>query len=123
MFFQGGKIDHGTHVPIQVDQSSAESDYNVECTAGISLANFRMLIHECLNKDPYIFPEEAPLNILYSKSADCMTKIGMDNKHTRHIYIRVIFLRNGEKWKTHKIDWCEGGLKLANIATKNFGES
>ena len=22
----------------------------------------------------------------------------------------------------HKIDWCEGGLKLADIATKNFGE-
>ena len=22
----------------------------------------------------------------------------------------------------HKIDWCEGGLKLADIATKNVGE-
>ena len=22
----------------------------------------------------------------------------------------------------HKIDWCEGGLKLADIDTKNFGE-
>ena len=23
----------------------------------------------------------------------------------------------------HKIDWCEGGLKLAEIATKNVGEN
>ena len=23
----------------------------------------------------------------------------------------------------HKIDWCEGGLKLAEIATKNIGEN
>ena len=23
----------------------------------------------------------------------------------------------------HKIDWCEGGLKLAYIATKNFGDT
>ena len=22
----------------------------------------------------------------------------------------------------HKIDWCEGGIQLADIATKNFGE-
>ena len=22
-----------------------------------------------------------------------------------------------------KIDWCEGGLQLADIATKNFGEN
>ena len=23
----------------------------------------------------------------------------------------------------HKIDWCEGGLQLADVATKNFGET
>ena len=23
----------------------------------------------------------------------------------------------------HKIDWCEGGLQLADIATKNIGEN
>ena len=32
------------------------------------------------------------------------------------------FVRNGENSKMHKIDWCEGGLHLADIATKNFGE-
>ena len=26
-------------------------------------------------------------------------------------------------YKIHKIYWCEGGLKLANIATKNIGEN
>ena len=28
IFYQGGPIDHGTHVPVPVAQSSAESEYN-----------------------------------------------------------------------------------------------
>ena len=32
------------------------------------------------------------------------------------------FVRNGEKCKMHKIDWSEGGLQLADIATNNVGE-
>ena len=54
IFYQGGPIDHVTHVPGPVAQSSVESEYNTECTAGLALAHFRMLIHELLNKDPYI---------------------------------------------------------------------
>ena len=38
----------------------------------MDLAHFRMLIHDFLNKDPYIFPEEAPMIILDSKYAVCM---------------------------------------------------
>ena len=38
IFYQGGQIDHGIHVPLPVDQSSAESEYNVACTAGMALA-------------------------------------------------------------------------------------
>ena len=33
IFYQGGRIDHGTHVPGPVAQSSAESEYNAACTA------------------------------------------------------------------------------------------
>ena len=40
-----------------------------------------------------------------------------ENKHTRHISRRMHFVRNGEKCKMHKIDWCEGGLQLAEIGT------
>ena len=32
------------------------------------------------------------------------------------------FVRNGEKCKMYDIDWCEGGLQLEYIATKNVGE-
>ena len=46
-----------------------------------------------------------------------------DTKHTRHTTRRMHLVRNGEKCKMHKIDWCEGGLKLADIATKNVGEN
>ena len=32
------------------------------------------------------------------------------------------FVRNGEKCKMHQIDWCEGGLQLADIGTNNVSE-
>ena len=122
IFYQGGPIDHGTHVPVPVAKSSAESEYNAACTAGISLAHFRMLIHELINKDLEIVLEEAPSIFLDSKSAICMAKNGNNNKHTRHIASRMNFVRNGEKCKMHEIDWCEGGLQLAYIGTKNVSK-
>ena len=82
-----------------------------------------MLINELLNKDPDIVTEEAPLIVLDSKSAMCMAKNGKDKKHTRHIARIMHFVRNGEKSKMKKIDWCEGGLQLADIGTKNVSES
>ena len=91
IFYQGGPIDHGTHVPGPVAQSGAESEYNAACTAVIALAQFIMLIHELLNKDPYIISEEALLIVLDSKSAICMDKNGRDKKHTRHIARRMHF--------------------------------
>ena len=81
-----------------------------------------MLVHELLNEDPDMFPEEAPLIVLYSKSTMYMANNGKDTKHTRHIARRMYFSRNGEKCKMYKIDWCEGGLQLADIGTKNVSE-
>ena len=109
ILYQGGPIDHGTHVTGPVAQSSAESEYNVACTAGMALAHFRMLINELLNKDTDIFPEEDPLIVLDSKSDMCMDNNGKDTKHTRHIARRMHFVRNVKKFKMHKIDWYEGG--------------
>ena len=45
IFYYGGPIDHGTHVPGTVAQSIAESEYYAAGTAGMALAHFRMLIH------------------------------------------------------------------------------
>ena len=120
--YQGGPIDHVTHVPGPVSQCSAESEYNAACTAGMALSHFRMLVHEFLNEDPDMVPKEAPFIVLDSKSAMCMAKNGKDTKHTRHIARRMHLVRNGEKFKMHKIDWCEGGLQLADIGTKNVSE-
>ena len=50
IFYKDGPIDHGTHVPGPVAQSSAESEYNAAFTTVITLAHFRMLIHKFLNK-------------------------------------------------------------------------
>ena len=69
ILYQGGTIDHGTHVPGPVAQSSAESEYNAACNSGMSLAHFRILIYELLNEDPDMVPKEAPLIVLDSKSA------------------------------------------------------
>ena len=57
IFYQGGPIDHGTHVPGPVAQSSSESEYNAACTTGMDLANLRMLLHELLNEDPDMVPK------------------------------------------------------------------
>ena len=56
-----------------------------------------------------------------SKSSVCMTNNGKDTNNPSHIDRRVHFVKNGEKWKLHKIGWCERGMQLANIKTKNFG--
>ena len=57
IFYQGGPIEHGTHVPGPFSQSGAESEYNATCTTVMALAHFRMLIYEFLNKDKNIVPE------------------------------------------------------------------
>ena len=88
----------------------------------MALAHFRMFVHELLNEDPDIVPKESPLIVLDSKSAMCMDKNVRDTKHTRHIARIMHFVRNGEKCKMHKIGWCEGGLQLADIGTKNVSE-
>ena len=88
----------------------------------MALAHFRILIHELLNEDQDMVPKEAPLIVLDSKCAMCMSKNGKDTKHTKHIVRRMHLVRSGEKSKMHKIDWCEGGLQLADIGTKNVSE-
>ena len=51
-----------------------------------------------------------------------MVKNGKDTKHTRHIARKMHFVRDGEKSNMHKIVWCEGGLQLEDIGTKNVSE-
>ena len=60
--------------------------------------------------------------VLDSKYAMCMAKNGKDIKHTRHIARRIHLVRNVEKCKMHKIDWCEVGLQLTDIGTENVSE-
>ena len=67
-------------------------------------------------------PKESNLIVLDSKSAMCMAKNGRDTKNNRHIARRMHFVRNGEKCKMNKIDWCEGALQLTDIGTKNVSE-
>ena len=95
IFYQGGPIDHGTHVPGPVAQSSAESEYNATCTSGMDLVHFKMLIHKFVKKDSDIIPEEAPIIILNRKSSFCMDNNGKDVNHTRNIARKVHFVSNG----------------------------
>ena len=85
IFYQGGTIDYGTHVPGQVYQSVSERVYNTAHTSGMALAHFRMLIHESSNKDTYIVPDKYQLIILDRKYAVCMAKNGKDNNNKSHI--------------------------------------
>ena len=105
VFYQGEPIDHFTHVPGPVSQSISESEYNLSCTAGMSLAHLRMQNNCLLNKYIYVVPEQAPLIILDIKSSVFMAKNGNDTKHTRHISIRRHFLK----------------MVKSAICTRNFG--
>ena len=89
----------------------------------MNLARLRVLIHDFLNKDTDIVPEEAPIIILDRNSNVCMSKNGKYTNHTRHFARRVHLVRDGKIFKMHRIDWCEGGLQLVEIATKNFGDN
>ena len=51
-----------------------------------------------------------------------MAKNVKDTKHTRHIARRMHFVSNGENCKMYNIEWCEGGLQLEYIGTKNVSE-
>ena len=65
IFYPGGPIYYGTHVPGPVAQSSAESEYNAACTAGMDLSHLRILVHELLNEDPDMVPKETPQSVPY----------------------------------------------------------
>ena len=60
--------------------------------------------------------------VLDSKSDMCVAKKRKDDKHTRHIARIIHFVRNGKKCKMPKIYWCESGVKLAVIGTKNASD-
>ena len=51
-----------------------------------------------------------------------MAKNGKDTKNTRYISKRIHFVRNIEEFNMHKTEWCEGGLQLEYIGTKNIRE-
>ena len=53
----------------------------------------------------------------------CMANNCKDTNNISHICKKSKFVRNGENYKIHKIDWCEGGLQLADIATENVGDN
>ena len=55
----------------------------------MSLSHLIMINNELLNKYPNVFPEQAHLIMLDSKSAIYMDKNGKDTKHTRKIYRRM----------------------------------
>ena len=56
MFYQGGPIDHRTHVLDTVSQSSSESEYNAASNEVMALEYFRMINNEFPDKDPYVVP-------------------------------------------------------------------
>ena len=95
-FIKGGPIDHFTHVSVSVAQYSTVNYYNVACTAETSLANFRILKNELLNKNPDVVPDQASLIILDRKSSICMDYNGKDTKHTRHTARRIHLVGNAE---------------------------
>ena len=81
-----------------------------------------MLVHDLLNVYPDIVTKEAPLIVFDIKSAMCMANNGKNTKKTGNITRIMHFVQNGQKCKMPKIDWCAGGLQIADIGTNNVSE-
>ena len=67
-------------------------------------------------------PDKALLIILDIKSDMYMAKNGKDNKHRRQLAKRIHFVKNGTNCNFCKKVWCEEGLQLKYIGTKNVIE-
>ena len=88
----------------------------------MDLAHFRILNIYFPNKDLDVVPEQAQLVILDSKSYVCMSKNGKNTIHTIQITRIIHFLLNGVDINMYNTVWCEGGLQLEDIVTKNVSE-
>ena len=88
----------------------------------MALSHLRMIKNSLKNTDPDVVPEKAHLIMVYRKSYVCLAKSVNDTIHTRHIFSRMHFVRNGEELNFNKIVWCKEGLQLANIGTNNVKE-
>ena len=73
-------------------------------------------------KDTDVDSEQEHLILLDGKSDICMDNNGKDTKHTRYIPRWIHFVRSGKEWTLPQAVWCEGGLKLSDIVTKNVRE-
>ena len=51
-----------------------------------------------------------------------MATNGKDTEHTINLSRRMHLVRNGEECSFHKTVWCEGGMQLTDIGTKNVRE-
>ena len=51
-----------------------------------------------------------------------MSNNSKNNKHTRHIFRRMNFVRNGKEFYLQNTVWFEGGLQLADIGKNNIRE-
>ena len=78
-----------------------------------------MLNNEFPDKDTYVVPEQAPLSILYSKSAVCIDKNRKDIQNNIQISRIMLCVINGTECNLHETMQCEGGLQLADIGIMN----
>ena len=115
VFYQGGSINHCTHVPGPVYQSSGESDYNAACTTRMDPAHCRIINNKFWKKYTDVVTEQASMILLEGKSSVCMDNNGKDTNHTRNIPRRIQLVRNVEEWNFYKKVCCEEDLQLADI--------
>ena len=106
-------------MPVPIAMSSAEAEYNACCTATMSGAHHHMLLNELRLRDPDAATFPIPV-VLDSRSAQAMGNSFRDTKHTRHIARRYHYVRTGAQEGHWVLHWCEAGLQLADVGTKNL---
>ena len=124
-FFQGGAIDHSTHVPVPVAMSSAEAEYLGAAGAATSAAHLRMLWYDfrCLGQRHYSVEamelEPPSIIMIDNEAAIAMAGSDKDTARTRHISRRYHFVRQSVSMKQLVLRWIGTKFQLADFLTKS----
>ena len=120
IFYMGGVVDHSSNLPDPVALSSAESEYNQCCVAGMATTHLKMFLNELELKDCNDF--SSPVSIfLDNNSAIAIGTSFKDTKHTRHILRRYHYVRENVDAGRFALHWILSAGQLADIGTKPLG--
>ena len=126
--FQGGAVDHNSHLPIPVAMSSREAEYIAAAVACMRASHLRMLSYDfdfmgTENYEPENIKYDPSVIIIDNEAAIAMASCNKDTAGNRHVARRYHYVRQGANLKEHIFHWINTKFQLADPMTKEGGPS